>query len=107
MESELLAYEKLDCFRLAKGVALWAAEQSIPAHRKHLRDQLGRAADSVVLNIAEAAGREGPSRRNFYSIARGSAAEVVAAIGLLPVAGAAEKQAEMRRVYRMLVKMVG
>ena len=91
---------------LALGVARWAATQVIPASRKHLRDQLVRAADSVVLNIAEGAGREpGESRRNHFRIAAGSAAEVAAVLDLVPLPGGEERQAELRRVVAMLSKM--
>jgi four helix bundle protein len=49
-----------------------------------VRDQLERASLSVVLNVAEAAGRH--SRRDkarFYAIARGSATEVAALLDVL------------------------
>jgi four helix bundle protein len=77
----VLMHEGLDCYKLAVQVSRWAAKQVFPAQRKHLRDQLVRAADSVVLNIAEGAGRgPGDGRRNHYRIALGSAAEVAAII---------------------------
>ena len=50
-------HEGLDCYKVAVQLSRWAASQVFPAHRKHLRDQLVRAADSIVLNIAEGAGR--------------------------------------------------
>ena len=69
-------HQRLDCYRLACGIARWAARQAFPPERHHLRDQLVRAADSVVLNIAEGSGHEpGAARRNHYRIALGSAAE--------------------------------
>src|SRR5690349_8197773 len=74
-------HENLDCYRLALEVARWAARQNIPVARKHLRDQLVRASDSLVLNIAEGAGHPpGDARRNHFRIAMGSAAEVSAVI---------------------------
>jgi len=45
-----------------------------------LADQLRRAAQSVVLNIAEANRRGGRDRRNRFRIALGSAAEVASCI---------------------------
>lgn len=106
MENEfVLSYEQMDCYKLAVAVADWAAQVDVPVYRKHLRDQLVRAADSVVLNIAEGSGQRGDARRNFYRIALGSAAEVNAAIGLLRAPGGREKQAETRRVCQMLARM--
>jgi four helix bundle protein len=101
-----LGHERLDVYRVALGVARWAAGQTIPASRKHLRDQLVRAADSVVLNIAEGAGREpGDSRRNHFRIAAGSACEVAAVLDLVTLPGGAERQDELRRVVAMLSKL--
>ena len=49
-----LGHERLDVYRVALGVARWAASQAIPAARKHLRDQRVRAADSVVSTLPKA-----------------------------------------------------
>jgi four helix bundle protein len=96
-------HEQLDCYKLAVSIARWAARQVFPVHRKHLRDQLVRAADSVVLNLAEGAGKgPGDSRRNHYRIALGSAAEVAAVIDVTDFADGAERLAELRRVGAML-----
>src|SRR5688572_18684244 len=99
------AHERLDVYRLAVELARWAAAQPIPPSRRHLRDQLVRAADSVVLNIAEGAGGEpGDARRNHFRIAAGSAAEVAAIIDLvLPNAGG--RVDELRRIGAMLAKL--
>ena len=67
-----LAHERLDSYRLALELARWAASAAIPPQRKHLRDQLVRAADSVVLAIAEGSGLSGDARRHHYRIALGS-----------------------------------
>jgi four helix bundle protein len=49
-----------------------------------LRDQLDRARISIVLNIAEGAGRfSAPDKARFYAIARGSATEWGAVLDLL------------------------
>lgn len=102
-----LDHEQLDVYQVALGVARWAAVQAIPAQRKHLRDQLVRAADSVVLNIAEGTGhdRGSDARRNHYRIARGSAAEVAAVLDLVALPGGQERQHEVRRVVAMLTKL--
>jgi four helix bundle protein len=101
-----LGHERLDVYRLALSVAVWAAQQAIPAQRKHLRDQLVRAADSVVLNIAEGAGREpGDARRNHFRIAAGSAAEVCAVLDLVALPDGAARQDDLRRVVAMLSRL--
>jgi four helix bundle protein len=93
-------------YRLALAIARWAGAQAIPTSRKHLRDQLVRAADSMVLNIAEGSGREpGDARRNDFRIAAGSAAEVGSILDLVALRDGAERQKELRRVVAMLTKL--
>jgi four helix bundle protein len=55
-----------------------------------LADQLRRAAQSCVLNIAEANRRTGRDRRNRFRIALGSAAEVTACLDVAIVLGSLE-----------------
>jgi four helix bundle protein len=101
--SHEFAHEGLDCYRLAVGISRWAAGLAFPIHRRHLRDQLVRAADSVVLNIAEGAGKgPGDSRRNHYRIAMGSAAEVAAVLDIADLPEATARQEEARRIGAML-----
>ena len=93
-------HEKLTVYSVALGVARWAAAVGT---RRTLKDQLVRAADSVVLNIAEAAGLPpGDGRRHHFRIALGSAAEVAAAIDLIGAVGPAD---DIRRVGAMLAKL--
>ena len=89
-----------------------AASALIPKGHTILRDQLERASLSVVLNIAEGAGRR--SRRDkgrFYTIARGSAMESAALIDVLVArqitAGDDAKEARdlAIRVIQMLTKL--
>ena len=49
---------------------------------RNLADQIGRAATSVALNLAEGGCRTAGDRRRMYEIAHGSAAEVRAAIAV-------------------------
>ena len=96
-------HDKLECYAVALDVARWAARVKVPTGRKHLRDQLVRSADSMVLNIAEAAGLPpGDARRHHFRIALGSAAEVAAAIDLIGAPGPAD---DIRRVGAMLAKL--
>ena len=93
-------HEKLTVYTLALDIARWA--QGV-ATRRTLKDQLVRAADSVVLNIAEGAARDGDARRNHYRIALGSAAEVAAVMDLLGTTGT--QTHDIRRVGAMLAKL--
>ena len=102
-----LSHEKLDAYRLALDVARWAATLAIPYARRHLRDQLLRAADSVVLNIAEGSGRSqgGDARRNHYYIAAGSAAEVGAVLDLLNTPQCEARKRDIVRIVSMLTRL--
>jgi four helix bundle protein len=77
-----------------------------------IRDQLERASSSVVLNIAEAAGRfSGPDKARFLAIARGSATECAAVLDVLRVRGLASPReclsarALLVRIVQMLTKL--
>lgn len=96
------AHENLDVYKLALEVATACSKLRFGTSRAHLRDQLQRAADSVVLNIAEGRGRGGDAGRNHYRIAIGSAAEASAALDLVGTAEALELQPKLRRVGAML-----
>src|SRR5688572_17198817 len=90
-----------------------AAMALLPKGHAVLRDELERASLSIVLNIAEGAGRR--SRRDkgrFYTIARGSAMESAALIDVLiarqitnPEAAKDAKDLGIRAV-QMLSKLV-
>ena len=109
-----LPHERLDVYRLAleyrRSLAPLAKVRGIAA----LRDQLFRAADSVVLNIAEGAGRIARAdKRRHYSYALGSASECGAALALLHARGVLRTEAyAMRRmtiirVIQMLSRLCG
>ena len=56
----------------------------MPPGRAHLKDQLDRAATSIVLNIAEGAGEfSKDEKQRFYRIARRSATETAAILDIL------------------------
>jgi four helix bundle protein len=99
-------HERLDCYRLALDVARWAAKQVLPPDRRHLRDPLVRAADSMVLNIGEGSGQEpGAARRNHYRVAAGSAGEVHSVLDLVEFPEGPARQEQLRRVGAMLWRM--
>jgi four helix bundle protein len=107
-----LNHERLDAYQRALDFLELADRvvQDLPQGRAHLGDQLARASTSVVLNIAEGAGRQGPlDKRRFYVMARGSAMESAAILDILarlqllsPDAHVAGK-AVLERIVSMLV----
>jgi len=95
-------HENLDVYRLALEVARACIGLRIPTGRSHLSDQILRAADSTVLNIAEGRARGGDAGRNHYRIALGSAAEACAGLDLVGSPEALAEQPKLRRVGAML-----
>ena len=80
----------------------------------NLRDQLLRAADSVVLNLAEGAGRiSRGDKARFYAIAQGSLIECAAILDCLrnrnAISPAAYNECRARavRLYRLLSSLAG
>ena len=71
-------HERLDVYRVALDSIVLADETiaQLPRGRSHLADQLHRAATSIVLNIAEGAGKlSKPDKRRYDLSASGSATE--------------------------------
>jgi four helix bundle protein len=109
-----LDHENLDVYRCAAeflALALRVAG-SLPRGEAELRDQLKRAAISIVLNIAEGSGKPtAADRARFHAIARGSAMECGALIDVYLIAGWIEAtQAEygkglLVRIVSMLTRM--
>jgi len=62
-------------------------EAKVRLHRKSLADQIGRAAESVALNLAEGRHRAGLDRADFYRRAAGSAGELTAALRIARARG--------------------
>ena len=107
-------HERMDVYRCALDVLdlCDAILEQMPPGRAHLRDQLDRAATSIVLNIAEGAGEFSPDeKRRFYRIARRSACESAAILHILTRRGhappdlAKKTRALLARVVNMLVRM--
>ncbi|MFM2387001.1 MAG: hypothetical protein RL660_1758 [Bacteroidota bacterium] len=75
----LEVYKKAKLFHLG---CLSILEETKPAN--YVKDQLGRASMSIVLNIAEGSGKFSKAdRRNFFVIARASINECIAVIDIL------------------------
>ena len=76
-----LAHERLDAYHVAREFIGRVADLRRQFRRGEapLADQLTRAADSVLLNLCEGAGRRaGREKARFFDIARGSATECAA-----------------------------
>jgi four helix bundle protein len=95
-------HERFDCYRLAVSVARWLRRARFPRGDADLRRQAVRAADSVVLNIAEGLARRNDAAKNHFRIALGSAAESCAVLDLVDIRDAPDRQHELRRIGAML-----
>jgi four helix bundle protein len=85
--------ERLEGYRLALELAT-VAPALVPRGHAALRDQIDRAAASVVLTLAEGWGRWQPREKaHFYNIARGSALEVAAGVDVIEARGLAPHEA--------------
>jgi four helix bundle protein len=100
-----LNHEQLDVYQVALEVARWVRSVRFPAGEASLRDQAKRAADSVVLNLAEGCHALGGNRNRHFRIARGSAAEACAVLDLVDLEGGPDRQQQLRRVVAMTCKL--
>jgi four helix bundle protein len=110
----MLDDERLDVYqRSIEFLAIaFAVAERVPREYASLADQLRRAAMSIPLNIAEGSAKpDGPDRRRYHAIARGSAMECAAIfdvarlLGDSPAAALAEGKALLVRVVEMLSRM--
>ena len=88
IRSNQFTHERLEAYRVAlEFLALaQAVLDEMPRAGSTLREQLANAAESVVLNCAEGAGRRsGRDKARFFDIARGSAEECAAILDALAV----------------------
>ncbi len=79
-------FQKLKVYSKAKAFHANVSEQILNQSdfKPYMKDQLGRASMSIILNIAEGTSRfTNPSKKNFYIIARGSVFECVAGLEIL------------------------
>lgn len=110
----LLDHERLDVYHLALEFLIFAngVIEALPRGRSHLADQFTRASTSIVLNLAEGAGKHSkPDKRRYYLTARGSATESAALLDvcfrleLLDEAGHKVGKEMLVRVVSMLIKL--
>lgn len=75
----MFSHERLEAYRVAREFLILAQDVIEGMPKCDLRDQLARAAESVLLNTAEGAGRRtGKDKARFFDMARGSAEECAA-----------------------------
>jgi four helix bundle protein len=105
--------QRLDVYRVALEFQVLSATLLPRRGQSALRDQLDRASASIVLCIAEGAGRSSrPDKARFYSIARGSATECAAVVDiaiarrLCPGATGASARTLLIRIVQMLTKLI-
>jgi four helix bundle protein len=102
----VLDHERLDVYLIALDFLVFANEviERLPRGRGHLADQLTRASTSIVLNLAEGAGKLSKAdKRRYYLTARGSATESAALLDVclrLRLIGEAEYRAGKAMVVR-------
>ena len=66
---------------------------------KYVKDQLGRASFSIILNIAEGSGKSSTKdRKNYFIIARASVFECVAVIDVMQDDGKIDKETYQRNL---------
>jgi len=111
-----LDHTKLDVYHCALDLLdlVDLIHEAMPAGRAHLKDQLDRAATSVVLNTAEGAGEfSREEKQRFYRIARRSATETAAILDILerrkavPLATLTPAREMLVRVVSMLARLAG
>lgn len=79
-------HEKLDVYQVALDFCIWTygIVRPLKGDLFDARSQLVRAANSILLNIAEGCGRTSiAERRHFYYISRGSSYECAAVLDIL------------------------
>ena len=83
----------------------------VPRGNGELVDQVRRALTSVVLNTSEGLNRQAGDRRNLLGVARGSASEAAAGLGLMEALGlvdarpVAELDGKLDRIRAMLFRL--
>jgi four helix bundle protein len=109
----VFGHEKLDVYQVAIGFVERANEivGQLPRGRAYLGDQLQRAASSIVLNVAEGAGKFSPADKAvFYTRARASANECAAVldicIKLNLITEVDTHKAILERISQMLTKLI-
>jgi four helix bundle protein len=108
-------FEKLEVYQKAVDFAdeIAALTEGFPKEYGFLVDQLNRAAHSIAANLAEGNGRfTKPDRRNFFTMARGSAQECVPLLeiarrrGLVKDPAVADLKARLEVIAKMISGLI-
>src|SRR5688500_2203725 len=89
----MFEFQNLEVYKKAKAFHL-ECKSLILTNKldSYVKDQLGRASFSIVLNIAEGSGKfSKPDRRNYFTTARASVFECVAVLDMLHDTGVIKK----------------
>jgi len=113
-QNVLLSHETLDVYHLALQFHVGVMTLLPDKGQRNLRDQLERASLSIVLNIAEGAGRcTPPERRRHFIIALGTVYECAAILDVIRLRRLASSERCSRardyavRIAQMLAKLAG
>jgi len=110
-----LDHQKLDVYRRALALLETCdlVVNQLPSGRAHVRDQIDRAASSVVANVAEGAGEfSRKEKARFYRMARRSTIEMAAWLEIVARRGEASESVvasalhQAQDVVSMLVKLI-
>jgi four helix bundle protein len=111
MEAGVFTHERLEAYKVAQEFLALAQAilDEMPRGGSRLRDQLADAAESILLNTAEGAGRRAPrDKARFFDIARGSAEECAAILDAVEIRALASPERVhsgrplLHRVVRLL-----
>ncbi|MBE0646133.1 MAG: four helix bundle protein [Bacteroidetes bacterium] len=111
----MFPHEALDVYKVSLEFNQWAKQvcRRLNSMNRSLHEQMIRAADSILLNIAEGNGkRAGADRKRYFESARGSSAECAAIIDILRTSevirpNEADHAKELlNRIAAMLTKMI-
>lgn len=103
-----MSFQRLEVYQRSIDLLALVVElvEGVPRGHAALIDQLRRAAGSIPLNIAEAAGRTGAAdAARAYAIARGSAMECAAAFDVCRVLALVDESLH-RRAIELLARIV-
>jgi len=111
----LFGHEKLQVYQVSLSYIDWvySITPKLKGEYRHARDQILRASQSILLNIAEGNGKRGvKDRKRFFDIARGSAMECAAIQDILKIGKVlsfqelCEAKTKLTRIVSMLSKLI-